>query len=74
MGLIWKRRFEPGVKTVQVYIYIQSSHDVPIFIFIIYFRIDFLSLDIEGAEMLVLQTIPWEKVNIQSILIEVSLQ
>jgi hypothetical protein len=56
-----------------MYIYIQSSHDVPIFIFIFYFRIDFLSLDIEGAEQLVLQTIPWDKVNIQSILIEVSL-
>ena len=36
------------------------------------FRIDFLSLDIEGAELMVLETIPWDKVNIQSILVEVS--
>ncbi len=69
VGLIWKRRFV----TRCMYIYIQSSHDVPIFIFIFQFRIDFLSLDIEGAEMLVLQTIPWDKVYIQSILIEVTL-
>ena len=27
--------------------------------------VDFFSLDIEGAEHLVLKTIPWDKVNIQ---------
>ena len=35
------------------------------------FRIDFFSLDIEGAEMEVLRTIPWDKVSIELILIEV---
>lgn len=34
-------------------------------------RVDFFSLDIEGSEMKVLRTIPWEKVNIEVILIEV---
>lgn len=33
-------------------------------------RVDFFSLDIEGAEMPVLRTIPWDKVNIEIILIE----
>ena len=26
-------------------------------------RLDFLSLDIEGAELAVLRTVPWDKVN-----------
>ncbi len=34
-------------------------------------RIDFLSLDVEGAEEAVLNTLPWHRINIQSVLIEV---
>jgi len=34
-------------------------------------RIDFLSLDVEGAELAVLKTIPWSLVDIRAILIEV---
>jgi len=34
-------------------------------------RVDLLSLDIEGAELPVLETIPWQKTNIQTILLEV---
>lgn len=34
--------------------------------------INFVSLDIEGAEMPVLKTIPWKKLNISVILIEVT--
>ena len=34
-------------------------------------KVDLFSLDIEGAEMPVLKTIPWKKVNISVILIEV---
>jgi len=30
-----------------------------------------LSLDIEGAEDVVLQTIPWDKVDIETLLVEV---
>ena len=37
------------------------------------FRIDFLSLDIEGLEQAVLESVPWDKVDIQTILVEVSL-
>ena len=33
-------------------------------------RVDFLSLDIEGAELKVLQTIPFDKVNISVLMIE----
>ena len=36
-----------------------------------FFRVDFFSLDIEGAEMGVLRTIPWHKVDIEVFLIEV---
>ena len=34
--------------------------------------ISILSLDIEGAEYPVLQTIPWDKVNIRVLIIEVN--
>jgi hypothetical protein len=34
-------------------------------------RIDLFSLDIEGAEFRVLQTLPWDKVDIRVILVEV---
>ena len=34
--------------------------------------IDLFSLDIEGAELPVLKTIPWEKVKIRALLIEVN--
>ena len=37
-----------------------------------YFRIDFLSLDVEGAEQAILENLPWDRVNIQSFLIEVT--
>ena len=33
-------------------------------------KLDFLSLDIEGAELKVLSTIPWDKVDIELLLIE----
>ena len=36
------------------------------------FRVDFFSLDIEGAEMKVLRTIPFNKVDIEIFLIEVN--
>ena len=32
--------------------------------------VDYLSLDIEGAELLVLKTIPWDKVDINVVSIE----
>ena len=35
-------------------------------------NIDFLSLDIEGAELAVLKTIPWNKVDIKMVMIEVN--
>ena len=35
-------------------------------------RVDLFSLDIEGAEFQVLQTIPWDKVDIRVILVEVA--
>jgi len=35
-------------------------------------KVDLLSLDIEGAELAVLKTMPWDKVNIELIMIEVS--
>lgn len=35
-------------------------------------KVDLLSLDIEGAELAVLRTIPWNKVNIELIMIEVN--
>ncbi|XP_023336634.1 protein Star [Eurytemora carolleeae] len=34
-------------------------------------KIDFMSLDIEGVELAVLETIPWSKVDIETLLIEV---
>ena len=34
-------------------------------------RVDFLSLDIEGAELAVLNTIPWDKVVIELVMVEV---
>jgi hypothetical protein len=34
--------------------------------------VDLLSLDIEGAEWPVLQTIPWDKVNIRVLIIEIN--
>ena len=33
-------------------------------------RVDFLSLDIEGAELAVLKTVPWDKVHIELVMIE----
>jgi hypothetical protein len=35
-------------------------------------RIDLFSLDVEGAEFRILQNIPWDKVNIRVLLIEVA--
>ena len=35
-------------------------------------RVDFLSLDIEGAELAVLKTIPWDKVDIELVMIEIN--
>ena len=35
-------------------------------------NVDFLSLDLEGAELAVLKTIPWEKVNIKLIMVEMN--
>jgi hypothetical protein len=35
------------------------------------FRIDLLCLDIEGVEDAVLQTLPWDKVDIETLLVEV---
>ena len=35
-------------------------------------KIDFLSLDIEGAELAVLKTIPWDKVRIELVMIEIN--
>ena len=33
--------------------------------------VDFLSLDIEGAEFQVLRTIPWDKVDIRALSVEI---
>ena len=38
-----------------------------------YYRVDLLSLDVEGAEEAILRTVPWEEVNIDLLMIEVSL-
>jgi hypothetical protein len=38
---------------------------------ILFVRVDLFSLDIEGAEYDVLKTVPWDKVNIDALLIEV---
>ena len=35
-------------------------------------RVDLLSLDIEGAELAVLQTLPWHRLDIELVLLEVS--
>lgn len=35
-------------------------------------KVDFLSLDIEGAELAVLKTIPWDKVDIELVMIEIN--
>ena len=35
-------------------------------------RVDFLSLDIEGAELAVLKTLPWDKVDIELVMIEIN--
>ena len=35
-------------------------------------KVDFLSLDVEGAEVVVLNTVPWDKVDIELIMVEVS--
>ena len=35
-------------------------------------KVDFLSLDVEGAEVAVLNTVPWDKVDIELIMVEVS--
>jgi hypothetical protein len=34
--------------------------------------VDLFSLDIEGAELQVLQTVPWDKVNVRVLLVEVN--
>ena len=34
--------------------------------------VDFLSLDIEGAELAVLKTLPWDKVDIELVMIEIN--
>ena len=36
-----------------------------------FFRVDFMSLDVEGSELDVLRTIPFDKVDIEVFLIEV---
>ena len=36
-------------------------------------RIDFLSLDVEGAELDVLNTVPWDKVDIELVMVEVGI-
>jgi hypothetical protein len=38
---------------------------------ILFVRVHLFSLDIEGAEYDVLKTVPWDKVNIDALLIEV---
>ena len=40
-------------------------------VFNLVFRVDFMSLDIEGSELAVLRTIPFDKVHIELFLIEV---
>ena len=35
-------------------------------------RIDFLSIDIEGAELGVLNTVPWDLVEIELVMVEVA--
>jgi hypothetical protein len=35
-------------------------------------HIDYFSLDIEGAEMVVLETVPWDKVNMTLLSIEIN--
>ena len=35
-------------------------------------RVDFLSLDIEGAELAVLRTVPWDKVDIELVMVEIN--
>jgi hypothetical protein len=39
--------------------------------YLFFVRIDLFSLDIEGAEYNVLKTVPWDKVNIDALLVEV---
>ena len=34
-------------------------------------RVDFLSLDVEGAEVGVLRTVPWDQVDIAMVMVEV---
>ena len=34
-------------------------------------RVDFLSLDVEGAEVAVLGTVPWDEVDIAMVMVEV---
>ena len=35
-------------------------------------RVDYFSLDVEGAEMAVLRTIPWKKLDIRALSVEVA--
>jgi hypothetical protein len=49
-----------------------SEHGLRIIFFVIIVRIDLFSLDIEGAEYGVLKTVPWDKVNIDALLVEVT--
>ena len=35
-------------------------------------RVDLLSLDIEGAELAVLKTVPWHSVDIELVMIEIN--
>jgi hypothetical protein len=51
-----------------------SEHTVfcTIYFFVDVVRIDLFSLDIEGAEYDVLKTVPWDKVNIDALLVEVT--
>ena len=49
-----------------------KSRDLIVFLAIGKTQVDFFSLDIEGADLLVLKTIPWDKVNIKLVMIEVA--
>jgi hypothetical protein len=49
-----------------------SEHGLRIIFFVVIVRIDLFSLDIEGAQYGVLKTVPWDKVNIDALLVEVN--
>ena len=61
------------IKKLVRYLFVEKRNIKVKKIYFLQKRIDFFSLDVEGAEEAVLNTLPWDKVNIQSVLIEVSL-